>query len=244
MDYYEEKTYGDRVAGVYDQWYSDFEAAAISTLADLAGKGKALELGIGTGRIAIPLLKAGVNVQGIDISESMVAKLKAKPGGDKIPVTFGNFVDVEVGGKYSLIYIVFNTFFSPLTQEEQVRCFRNVASHLEAGGVFVIEAFVPDMARFIAGQTTRVIKLGDNELQIDASLVEMDKQLISSQHVIITDHGTRFYPVKIRYAWPSEMDLMAQLSALQLRERWSNWEKAYFNAQSKMHISIYEHEKK
>jgi uncharacterized protein YkvS len=125
-----------------------------------------------------------------------------------------------------------------------VRCFRNVANHLEQGGVFVIEAFVPDMTRFTAGQTTRVTKLDDNELRIDATQIEMDKQLISSQHVIFTDHGTRFYPVKIRYVWPSEMDLMAQLSHLQLRERWSNWEKVNYNAQSKMHISIYEHEKK
>jgi SAM-dependent methyltransferase len=244
MDYYTEKTYGEHIAGVYDQWYSDFEADTISTLAGLAGKGEALELGIGTGRIAIPLLKAGVSVQGIDISESMVAKLKTKPGGDKIHVTFGNFADIEVDGKYSLIYIVFNTFFSLLTQEEQVRCFRNVASHLEPGGVFVIEAFVPDMARFTTGQTTRVIKIDDNELRIDASQVEIDKQLISSQHVIFTDQGTRFYPVKIRYVWPSEMDLMAQLAHLHLRERWSNWEKASFTAQSRMHISVYEHDKR
>jgi SAM-dependent methyltransferase len=243
MENYTEKTYGERIASVYDQWYSDFEQAAISTLGELAGNGKALELGIGTGRIAIPLLKAGVNVHGIDVSESMVAKLKVKPGGDKIPVTFGNFADIPVDGKFSLIYVVFNTFFSLLTQEEQVRCFQNVANHLEAEGVFVIEAFVPDMARFTAGQTTRVIKIDDNELRIDASQVEMDKQLISSQHVIFTDHGTRFYPVKIRYVWPSEMDLMAKLAHLHLRERWSNWEKASFTTQSKMHISVYEHEK-
>jgi hypothetical protein len=149
-----------------------------------------------------------------------------------------------VDGKYSLIYIVFNTFFSLLTQEEQVRCFQNAANHLNPDGVFVIEAFVPDISRFTAGQTTRVIGLDDNKLRLDATLVEMDKQLVSSQHVILTEHGARFYPVKIRYVWPSEMDLMAQLSRLQLRERWSNWEKARFTAQSKMHISIYEHEKK
>ena len=174
----------------------------------------------------------------------MVAKLRTKPGGEKIPVSIGNFVDIPVDGKYSLIYIVFNTFFALLTQEEQVRCFQNVARHLKSEGVFVIEAFVPDMTRFIAGQTIRAVKIGENEVQIDVSQLEMDKQVVSSQHVLLTEQGTQFYPVKLRYVWPSEMDLMARLSHLQLRQRWSNWEKAGFTAQSRSHISIYEHEKK
>lgn len=244
MDYYSEKTYGDRIASVYDQWYSDYEKAAISALAELAHNGEALELGIGTGRIAIPLQNAGVSVQGIDASESMVAKLQAKPGGERIPVAIGNFADLPIDGKYSLIYIVFNTFFALLTQEDQVHCFQNVASHLKPEGVFVIEAFVPDMARFIAGQTMRVVQIDENEVRIDVSRLEMDNQLIINQHVLLGEHGAQFYPVKIRYAWPSEMDLMARLSHLQLKERWSNWEKASFTANSKSHISIYEHEKK
>jgi SAM-dependent methyltransferase len=244
MDYYTEKTYGERIAGVYDEWYSDFDEAAIPALVELAHHGEALELGIGTGRIAIPLAKAGITIRGIDASESMVARLHSKPRGEKIPVTIGNFADVAVDGNYSLIYIVFNTFYALLTQEEQVRCFQNVASHLKTDGVFVIEAFVPDMARFTAGQTIRAVQIEENEVRIDVSQLEMDKQLINNQHVLLTEHGAHFYPVKIRYVWPSEMDLMAQLSQLKLRDRWSNWEKASFTSQSKSHISVYEHEKK
>ncbi|MFZ2096988.1 MAG: class I SAM-dependent methyltransferase [Anaerolineales bacterium] len=243
MDDYSEKTYGERIAGVYDQWYSDFDPAAIQALAELAQGGDALELGIGTGRIAIPLMNAGVTVHGIDASEPMVARLRAKPGGDKIPVSIGNFVDLPFDSKYSLIYVVFNTFYALLTQEEQISCFQNVAKHLTREGVFVIEAFVPDMTRFVAGQTIRTIRIGENELQIDASQLEMDKQLITSQHVLMTQQGTQFFPVKIRYVWPSEMDLMARLGHLQLRERWSNWEKARFTDLSGKHVSIYEHEK-
>jgi SAM-dependent methyltransferase len=244
MDSYTEKTYGERIASVYDQWYYEFNQAVIPALVELAQGGEALELGIGTGRIAIPLLNAGVTVHGIDASESMVAKLRAKPGGEKIPVSIGNFIDIPVDGKFSVIYIVFNTFYALLTQEEQVCCFQNVARHLKPEGVFVIEAFVPDMTRFIDGQTIRAVKIGENEVQIDVSQLEMDKQVVSSQHVLLTEQGTQFYPVKIRFVWPSEMDLMARLSHLQLRQRWSNWEKADFTAQSRSHISIYEHEKK
>jgi SAM-dependent methyltransferase len=243
MDDYSEETYGERIAGVYDQWYSDFDQAAIRTLAELARGGDALELGIGTGRIAIPLMNVGVRVHGIDASESMVARLRAKPGGEIIPVTISNFADLPVEGKYSLIYVVFNTFYALLTQEEQVRCFKNVARHLAPEGVFVIEAFVPDMTRFTGGQVMRAIRIGENELQIDVSQIEFDKQLITSQHVLLTEQGTHFYPVKIRYIWPSEMDLMARLSHLQLRERWSNWDMSEFTALSGKHISVYEHDK-
>jgi SAM-dependent methyltransferase len=243
MDEYSEKTYGERIAGVYDQWYSDFDPAAIQALAELAQGGEALELGIGTGRIAIPLMNAGVTVHGIDASESMVARLRAKPGGDKIPVSIGNFADLPVDGKYSLIYVVFNTLYALLTQEEQIRCFTNVARHLTPGGVFVIEAFVPDMTRFTAGQAMRVGWVEENQVQIDVSTLELDRQLITSQHVVLTPLGTHFYPVKIRYVWPSELDLMARLCHLQLKERWSNWEKARFSDLSGKHISIYEHEK-
>ena len=243
MNEYSEATYGERIAGIYDQWYTDYDPAAIHTLVELAHGGKALELGIGTGRIAIPLLKSGVSVHGIDASESMVAKLHAKPDGEKIPVTMGNFADVAVDGKYSLIYVVFNTFFSLLTQEEQIHCFHNVTRHLAAEGVFVIEAFVPDLTRFTGGQAMRVGRIGDTEVQIDVSEIEQDKQLITSQHVLLTEQGTHFYPVKIRYVWPSEMDLMAKLGGLHLKKRWSDWKKNEFTGESGKHISIYEHMK-
>ncbi len=241
MDHYSDDTYGETIAGVYDQWYSGYDLNAIQTLADLAQGGKALELGIGTGRIALPLQNAGVTVYGIDASESMVARLLVKPGGKNIPVMFGNFADVQVDGQYSLIYIVFNTFYALLTQDEQIRCFQNVARHLTPDGVFVIEAFVPDLRRFTGGQAMRAIRLGDREAQMDLSLIETDKQVITSQHMLITEHGTRFYPVKIRYVWPSEMDLMARLSQLRLRERWSDWGKSPFTDDSGKHISVYEH---
>lgn len=241
MEGYSEKTYGQRIAGVYDQWYSDFDPTAVQVLTDLAIGGTALELGIGTGRIAIPLLNAGVNIHGIDASEAMVTRLRAKPGGEKIPISMGNFADLPVKGQYSLIYVVFNTFFALLSQEEQIRCFQNVANHLAPKGVFVIEAFVPDMTRFTAGQSLRVTSIDENELQIDVSIIEQDKQVISSQHVLLTEGGTQFYPVKLRYAWPSELDLMARLSHLQLRERWSDWKKSEFSELSGKHISIYEH---
>ncbi len=243
MDEYEEETYGERIAAIYDQWYSEYDPAAIQVLAQLAGDGAALELGIGTGRIAIPLSNTGVHVKGLDASTSMIARLQAKPGGDKIQVRMGNFADVAVEGHFSLIYVVFNTFYSLLTQQEQIRCFQNVASHLTAEGVFLIEAFVPDLKRFTAGQAMRVCRIGVSEVQIDVSEIEQDKQLISGSHVLLSDQGTRLYPVKIRYVWPTEMDLMAQLSGLQLKERWSDWDRKVFTAGSTKHISIYEHKK-
>lgn len=241
MPDYSEETYGERIAGVYDQWYSEFDPATIQVLAELAHGDRALELGIGTGRIAIPLFNSGVTVHGIDASASMVSKLRSQPGGESIPVIMGNFADVPVDGQYSLIYVVFNTFYCLLTQDEQIRCLQNVARHLASDGVFVLEAFVPDLTRFPAGQAMRVTRIGDNEVQLDASQVELDKQVITSQHVVLTEQGTRFYPVKIRYVWPSELDLMARLSQLRLRERWSDWGKSRFATESRMHVSVYEH---
>jgi SAM-dependent methyltransferase len=240
MDEYTDETYGEIIADIYDQWYAGYDPAAIQFLTELAHGGKALELGIGTGRIALPLLSNGVTVHGIDASASMVAKLHSKPGGNRIPVTMGNIADIPVEGQYSLIYVVFNTFYCLLTQAEQTRCFHNVASHLSPDGVFVIEAFVPDMTRFTAGQDMRVTGIDNNQVQMDVSEIEFDKQLITSQHVVLTEHGTRFYPVKIRFVWPSEMDLMAQLAQLRLKERWSDWKKSQFSAESGKHISVYE----
>jgi len=241
MNNYSEETYGERIAGVYDQWYSMYDPSTIQTLSELAHGGNVLELGIGTGRIAIPLLNTGLTVHGIDASESMVAKLQAKPGGESIPVKMGNFADVSVDGQYKLIYVVFNTFFSLLTQDEQVRCFRNVAKHLASDGVFVIEAFVPDLKRFTAGQAIRLTRIELNEIQVDVTQLEPESQVVTTQHIVLTEQGTRFYPVKLRYVWPVEMDLMAQLAQLRLKERWSDWTKTQFAADSGKHISVYEH---
>ena len=240
MPEYSEETYGEHIAGVYDDWYNEFDPASIKVLTELARGGRALELGIGTGRIAIPLVNSGVIVHGIDASVSMVAKLHSKPGGESIPVTMGNFADVPVDGQYSLIYIVFNTFLCLLTQDEQIRCLQNVARHLSTDGVFVIEAFVPDLTRFVAGQALRLSRIGESEVMLDASQVDLETQVINSQHVVLTEQGTRFYPVKIRYVWPAEMDLMARLCQLRLKERWNDWGKSQFTDGSQMHISVYE----
>lgn len=240
MDSYEHHTYGERIAGVYDEWYATFDEAAIDFLTGLTGSGPALELGIGSGRIALPLQQKGVEVYGIDASESMVALMRRKPGGDRIPVTFGNFADVAVAGRFSLIYVPFNTFFALLEQEEQVRCFQNVASHLTPDGVFVIEAFVPDLARYSSGkQTMRVIRMDNDTLHFDASLLDPVKQQITSQHVMLSDQGVQTFPVKLRFVWPSEMDLMARLAGMRLRQRWGGWAREPFTAESRGHISVY-----
>jgi SAM-dependent methyltransferase len=240
MDSYQKESYGEHIAGIYDELYSVYDPAAVETLARLAGKGPALELGIGTGRIALPLSGLGVEMLGVDASPAMVARLRAKPEGAQIPVTMGDFGDVPVEGRFPLIFIVFNTFFALLTQDAQVRCFQNIAAHLTLDGVFVMEAFVPDLCRYDRGQTIRVIHVSEEQLRFDASQLDLVNQQIVSQHVALTEAGTRLYPVRIRYAWPSELDLMARLAGLRLRERWGNWQGGEFTADSGKHISIYE----
>ncbi len=240
MEQYRPETYGDRIAGVYDNLYAGLDtAAAVETLASLAGDGPVLELAIGTGRIALPLAGRGLEVHGIDASEQMVARLRAKPGGDRIPVTMGDFADVAVGGSYSLVFVAFNTFFALLTQEDQVRCFANVAARLADGGVFVIEAFVPDLARFDRGQRVNVNRLDTGEVMLDASRHDPVGQRVASDHIVLTENGTTLYPVNIRYAFPSELDLMARLAGLELKERWGGWRREPFTASSPRHVSVY-----
>jgi len=240
MKNYADDTYGEYIAGVYDQWYSEVDSDSIHTLYELAHGGPALELGIGTGRIALPLMATGVAVHGVDASEAMVSKLSQKPAGDGIPVTMGSIADVPVEGLYSLIYIVFNTFFALLTQVEQVRCFQNVIKHLSPSGVFVLEVFVPDLGRFDRGQTVRLVRIGESETQLDVSQIDSVQQVITSQHIHLMEGETHFYPVKLRYAWPAEMDLMARLAGMRLKNRWGDWKRGPFTAQSGKHISVYE----
>jgi SAM-dependent methyltransferase len=239
MDQYDEAMYGDRIAGIYDRLYSDHEGAAVDTLQELAGEGNALELGIGTGRVALPLHHRGVKVTGIDASEAMVEKLRAKPGGADIEVLLSSFAAFDLDARFDLIYVVFNTFFALQTQEEQVGCFRSVAGHLAEGGVFLIEAFVPDLCRFDNGQTVRVVQLSEDEVRLDVAQHDPVGQQVSSQHVLLSEGGVRLYPVKLRYAWPSELDLMAQLAGLRLKHRWGSWEKEAFTEGSGKHISVY-----
>jgi SAM-dependent methyltransferase len=243
MEPYQEDTYGERIAGVYDELYQTYDEHAIARLSDLAQGGRALELGIGTGRIALPLKQRGVDVHGIDISPGMIARLRAKPGGDSIPVTMGNFADVAVEGQFSLIYVLFNTFYALLTQDEQIRCFQNVARHLnrsQNGGVFVVEAFVPDLARYNRQQVISAINISTDKVRLDATRLDPLTQQITSQHIHISEQGIRLYPVKLRYAWPAEIDLMARLAGLRLCDRWASWERTPFTAHSDKHISVYE----
>jgi hypothetical protein len=240
MNFYADETYGERVAGVYDEWYCDVDPHSIELLAALAGDGRALELGIGTGRIALPLASKGVNVSGIDASVSMVDRLKTKPGSERVKVVSGSFADVRIEGEFQLVYVVFNTFFALGSQEEQVRCFRNVAEHLSSIGCFVIEAFVPDLNRFTGGQVNWATKVTEERVELDVGQHDPARQRVISQKVVITDGNVRLYPVQIRYAWPSELDLMAQLAGLRLKERFSSWERARFDSSSGKHISIYE----
>lgn len=241
MKPYTAETYGEHVADFYDAWYTDYDAAMIDVLAHLAGDGSALELGIGTGRVALPLAARGVEVHGLDASPAMLAKLRAKPGGAQVPVTLGDMADVAVGGEFALVYVVFNTFFALLTQEAQVRCFRQVAARLAPGGNFVLEAFVPDLTRFDRyGTTNKPTRVTGERVELDVSAHDAAAQRVISQKVVLTDGQVRLYPIQIRYAWPAELDLMAQLAGLTLRHRWAGWQREPFNAQSGKHVSVYE----
>jgi SAM-dependent methyltransferase len=231
--------YGDRIAAIYDDLYAGFDPAALDLLSDLADNGSALELGIGTGRLAIPLRAKGVDIQGIDASEAMVMKMRAKPGGDAIPVTIGDFADADPSGPFKLIYVVFNTFFALLTQEQQVRCFQNVAERLSQGGRFLLEVFLPDLTRFAQGQTVRLVSQEHDCVRLDVSQHDLVEQLVTSTHVHLAVDGTQLYPVRLRYAWPAELDLMAQLAGLKLHHRWGDWDKRAFTNASGRHISVY-----
>jgi SAM-dependent methyltransferase len=209
----------------------------------VVGSGPVLELGIGTGRVALPLAGRGVEVHGIDGSAAMVEKLRAKPGGDRIPVTIGDFADVGVEGKYTVIYIPFNTIFALITQEDQLRCFRNAAARLTDDGVFVFDAFVPDLARFDRNQRVGMESHDPDSIRLEASVHDPVNQSVTARHVVLSEKGIKFHPLKIRYAWPAELDLMARLAGLRLRHRWSGWGEEPFSAKSTSHVSVYERER-
>ena len=241
MEGYGAETYGERIAQRYDDLYGELDPEpAVEAIARLAGgRGPVLELAIGTGRIALPLTERGIEVHGVDVSDAMVARLRSKPGGGAIPVTMGNFADVPVEGQYGIVFIAFNTFFGLTTQDEQVRCFENVAAHLGENGFFAIEAFVPDMARFDRNQRVSAITVELDEVQLEASKYDPVAQRSTSQHVFLSPKGVELYPVVIRFAWPAELDLMARLAGLRLHERWGGWDGRPFTADSGHHVSIY-----
>ena len=242
-EHYGARFFGEREAAVYDdQLGGMFDPAVVTPvvelLADLAGPGAALEFGIGTGRIALPLAERGVRVQGIDASEAMVARLRAKPGGKELDVTIGDFSATRVGGRFSLVYLVFNTIFNLITQDEQVACFQNAAAHLDPGGCFVVENTVPELQRLPPGQNINVIGVDARTLSFD--VYDVVTQGLTSHHFVLDEDGFGSYPVEGRYAWPAELDLMGRLAGLRLRERWAGWQREPFTSLSPSHVSIYE----
>jgi SAM-dependent methyltransferase len=240
---YDAATYGDRIADVYDGWFavpSDTEDT-VGFLSDLAGTGRVLELGVGTGRVALPLAQRGHEVHGVDASEVMVEKLRSKTG--EIAVTIGDFAELDVEGEFHLVYVVFNTFFALLSQEDQVRCFSNVARRLGQDGVFVIEAFVPDMTRWDRDQRMEAHHVDNDSVVLGVSTHDPVEQRVASNHLVVSGAGVKLYPVRLRYAWPSELDLMARLAGLRLRERLGGWLREPFTASSARHVSVYEHER-
>jgi SAM-dependent methyltransferase len=238
-----EDHFGEEVAARYDDpdWEM-FQPAAIDPvvnfLVDLAGDGAALELGIGTGRIALPLSQRGVRVHGIDLSTAMVARLWAKPGAEEIGVTIGDFATTEVEGTFSVAYLVFNTINNLTTQDEQVACFQNVAAHLEPGGCFVIEVGVPDLQRLPRGESYRPFRVSADRLGFDE--YDVVSQGMISHHYRVVDGQLDVLSVPFRYVWPSELDLMARIAGMRLRERWSGWKGEPFTSLSTKHVSVWE----
>jgi SAM-dependent methyltransferase len=238
-----EDYFGERVAERYDGRYADQADPAVvdpivAFLADLAGDGGALELGIGTGRIALPLAQRGVRMHGIDLSEAMVARLRAKPGADQIGVTIGDFATTTVGTTFSLVYVVANTIMNLTTQDEQVACFRNAAAQLEPGGRFVIEVLVPGLRRLPPGEIFQPFDVSPTHLGFDE--YDVASQRLVSHHYWLADGEVELFSPPFRYVWPSELDLMARLAGMSLRERWSGWNREPFTSESTKHVSVWE----
>ncbi len=243
MKEYGTKTFGELNAGRYDAIYEELMAKethdSVETLAELAQGGKVLELAIGTGRVALPLAARGLTVHGIEASEEMVAKLREKPGGSAIPVEIGDMSKVRLNDTFDLIYLVFNTIFNLTTQEAQVRCFQNAARHLNPGGLFVIETVVPDLSGYVDGQRMKGSWARMDSARFEIAIHDPILQTVQFQRIVISEEGTQMTPHFMRYAWPSELDLMAQLAGLERRERWAWWDRSPFTANSKSHVTVY-----
>jgi SAM-dependent methyltransferase len=228
-------TYDDSADGMFDP---AFTATVAEVLAGLAGGGRALEFGIGTGRIALPLARRGVEVHGIDLSRAMVARLRAKPGGDVIPVAIGDFATTTMDGTFALAYLVFNTIENLTTQDAQVACFRNAAAHLEPGGCFVIEVGVPELRRLPPGQNVVPWQVTPAHWAFD--LYDTATQAMSSNYITVTGGRGEYRSIPFRYVWPSELDLMARLAGMRLRDRWEDWTRTPFTGDSRKHVSVWE----
>jgi SAM-dependent methyltransferase len=235
--------FDERIASRYDaSTTEEFDPAAIDAavtfLADRVGSGSALELGIGTGRVALPLSERGVDVHGIDLSPAMIGRLRAKPGAESIEVTVGDFATTRVDGTFTLAYLVFNTIENLTTQDQQVQCFENVAHHLEPGGCFVIEVGIPALQRLPHGERVRPFHVSSTSLGFDEYDVAV--QGLVSHHYWMVDGRFENFSMPFRYVWPSELDLMARLAGMTLRERWSDWTHAPFENESTKHISVWQ----
>ena len=240
MKDYGPETFGKLNAEDYDELHDPGTTAeTVDLIAELAGDARVLELAIGTGRVALPLAKRGVRIEGIDASEEMVAKLRAKPGGDAIPVTIGDMADARVEGPFDFAFLIFNTLFNLTSQEAQVRCFQNTAARLTEGGGFLVEAFVPDLTRFKDGQLVRTRHVSKNAVTIETAVHDPVSQVINHQYIRVKDGAVKLVPLPMRYAFPAEIDLMAKLAGLTLDQRWGGWHREPFTAGSKMHVSLY-----
>lgn len=240
---HEDGHFDERIAARYDESAVDMFAAevvdpAVDFLVERVGGGPALELGIGTGRIALPLARRGVQVHGIDLSQAMVARLRAKPGGEDIAVTIGDFATTRVDGQFSLVYLVYNTIMNLTSQDEQVACFRNVAEHLEPGGCFVAEVSIPELRRLPPGDTVRAFRVDGARWGFDE--YDVATQGLVSHHFELVDDRVERFSAPFRYVWPSELDLMARLAGLSLRERWGGWAGESFTGDSRSHVSVWE----
>jgi SAM-dependent methyltransferase len=238
-----ESHFDDWVAQRYEQlWPELFDTSmvesAVSFLADLADGGPALELGIGTGRIALPLAQRGVAVHGIELSLAMVARLQARPGAAAIGVTVGDFASTTVSATFRLVYLLRTTITNLTTQDEQVACFRNVAAQLEPGGLFVIENYIPALQRLPPGETVRVFTRTPTHVGFEE--YDVAAQVATSHHYWVIDEELKTFSSLHRYLWPAELDLMARLAGMTLRERWSDWHRAPFTSESRNHISVWE----
>jgi SAM-dependent methyltransferase len=233
----------DAVAASYDQscgamFDDDVLEPTVAFLAGLVGGGSALEFAVGTGRVALPLSAAGADVYGLELSGPMVDELMKKPGADRVSVTVGDMARTRVEGTFTLVYLVYNTITNLLTQDEQVACFRNAAAHLQPGGSFVIEVFVPRLQRLLTGEKFVPFDVSPAHLGIDE--YDVVNQMLISHHYWIVNGRSEKFDSPHRYAWPAEYDLMAKLAGMRLRERWSNWHREPFTSESTSHVSVWE----
>lgn len=235
-----ENYFDEEVAAGYDD--DELDPAVLEQTVDFlveqARGGDALELGIGTGRVALPLAGRGVSVSGIDLSAPMVERLRGKPGGADIEVVLGDFAHAKVTGSFRLAYLVFNTITNLTSQEEQIACFTNVADHLEPGGRFVVEVFVPILQRLPPGETTRIFHRDAHGLSYDE--YDVATQQMYSHHYSFEGDTYRRTSMPFRYVWPAELDLMARIAGLNLVERWGDWNRTPFTAESTYHVSVWE----